>query len=149
MSQNVTWATPANIATALSTELNSLANGSYSNASSAIANATAKARFIAVELVLASLTPVANQTVTLWLLPSVDGTNYPDGGGSTAPEPAMALCTFRLTNATRAFRLTRANLPIPPLNFTLVVSNDTITSGANLAAANNTVKYVTYGEAVG
>lgn len=141
MASTFKWATPENIATALSTELNSLANGSYSNASGAIDNATGLYQFMQLELYLASLTPVAGQSVAVYLLPTLDATNYADGGGAVAPSSGAFLCSFELRAAAATQRRVSRILEIPPLSFTLVVNNVTITSGVAFASSGNTLKY--------
>lgn len=135
------WEAPEAIATTLSTELNSLADGSYSNASSAIGNATGLYGWMLLELSLASLTPTAGGFVAVYLLPSADGTNYEDGGGSTAPPAGSFIASFDLSTSTGAKRRVRWNIPIPPLAFKLVALNK---SGATLAASGNTLKYRRY-----
>lgn len=144
MASTFKWATPENIATALSTELNSLANGSYSNASSAIDNLTGLYTHMALELYLASLTPVAGQTIAVYLVPTIDGTNYEDGGGATAPPNIAYLCSFDLRAATAAQYRAVVDIPIPPFAFKLILNNVTITSGVALASSGNTLKYRRY-----
>ena len=141
MTQTMQWTTPTTIATALSTELDGLANGGYSNASSAIDNEAGLYQFIELELNLASLTPVAGQSVAVYLLPSLDGTNYADGGGAVAPPDEALLTIFSLRAATAAQRRVSMVLEMPPLLGKLVVGNMTITSGVAFAASGNTLKY--------
>ena len=141
MAQTMKWTTPASIATALSTELNGLANGSYSNASGAIDNETGLYQFMQVELNLASLTPVSGQSVAVYLLSSLDGTNFADGGGAVAPPDGSLLTIFSLRAATAAQRRVSSVLEAPPLQFKLVVCNMTITSGVAFGATGNTLKY--------
>ncbi|MCB0038685.1 MAG: hypothetical protein KDI56_09575 [Xanthomonadales bacterium] len=141
MTTELKWTTPESIATALSTELNSLANGSYSAASSAIDNATGLYQFIELELYLASLTPVSGQSVTVYLLASADGTNYASGGGSVAPPSNALLTVFDLRAATATQRRVSRVLEIPPLSFKLVVGNASIASGVAFASSGNTLKY--------
>lgn len=136
------WSTLGESATtALTTELNSLANGSYSAASSAIDNATDLYQWMHLELVLASLTPVSGQSVAVYLIPSLDGTNYEDGGGATAPYPHSAIWVGQLSTSTGAKRLVARNIMIPNLKFKLVVGNLTITSGVAFGASGNTLSY--------
>jgi hypothetical protein len=78
--------------TLLSTELNSLANGSNSSAGTARNNVQATANFngytrAKIELYLAAYsgTPSANTSVNVWFLRTVDGTNYEDGSSSVTP----------------------------------------------------------------
>jgi hypothetical protein len=136
--------TPEAIQTALTTELNSLANGAYSNASGAIDNLTGLYTHMALELYLDSLTPVAGQTIAVYLVPSIDGTNYEDGGGAVAPPAISYLCSFDLRAAAAAQRRAQTDIPIPPFAFKLILGNLAITSGVALAAANNTLKYRRY-----
>lgn len=132
------WGTPEAIATTLSTELNSLGNGSYSAASSAITNSSGLYKYISLELVLASLTPSGAPYVEVYLVPTIDGTNYVDGGGAVAPPAESLLATFSLSTSTGAKRRAVANLLIPPYDFKLVLRN---MSGVSLAANSNTLKY--------
>lgn len=144
MASTMKWAAPESIATALSAELNSLANGSYSAASGAIDNATGLYTHMALELYLASLTPVAGQQVAIYLVPSIDGTNYEDGGGAVAAPSVSFLCAFDLRAATAAQYRAQVNIPIPPFAFKLILQNVTITSGVALASSGNTLKYRRY-----
>jgi hypothetical protein len=69
----------------LTTELNALANGSYSAASAAIDNTSNLDLFDDLELTVTYGTnPTANAPVEIYLIPSTDGTNYAD---STHPGP--------------------------------------------------------------
>ena len=135
------WLAPEVIATALSTELNALANGSFSNASAAIANETDLFQFINLELALSSLTPVAGQMVAVYLLPTLDGTNYADGGGAVALPNENLIATISLSTSTGAKRRVVNNILIPPLGFKLVVGNLAITSGVAFGATGSTLKY--------
>lgn len=141
----ITYSTPTAAATALGTELNSLANAAYSAASAAIDNRTTKHLYMGLELALASLTPGASNTgCSVYLLPSVDGSTYPDGGGAVVPGPETYLCCFAaLSTAAGAKLRTMAGIPIPPLLFKLVLLNDT---GVALAASGSTLDYILYSE---
>ena len=141
MATTFEWVAPEAIQTALSTDLNGLANGSYSAVSVAINNESDLYQFINLELYLASLTPVAGQSVGVYLLPSVDATNYVDGGGAVAPPAETLIAVFSLSTSAGAKWRAAVNIPIPPLSFVLVIGNLTIGSGVAFAANSNTLKY--------
>lgn len=126
----------ASAATALSTELNSLANGANTAASSAIDNTTNLDLFLDVELVLAAQGSARSSgaTVSLYLTTSLDGTNYDDVHETTAELVAV----FPLDAATTARRRTVRDVPIPPANFKLFARNNT---GQTLAASGSTIRY--------
>ncbi len=126
------------IATVLSTELNGLANNSYSAASAAYGSDTGAAELLAdFELALASFTPGSNPVVELYLLRSVDGTNYEDGGGSVVPSQDAYVGVFQIASGTGAKRAVLRDIPLPPGLWKAVVKNVT---GAALAASGNTLK---------
>jgi hypothetical protein len=132
------WAAPESTATALTTELNSLANGSYSNASSAIDNEADLYKFIDLEVVLASLTPTGSPYVAIYAVYSLDGPHYADGGGATAPRNSSLLAVLDTSTSTGAKRLVGGNYPLLPLKFKLVAQNGL---GVSMASSSNTVRY--------
>jgi hypothetical protein len=140
MAQTFKWVAPESIASALTTELNSLGDGSFSSASSVITNESgspALYQYIDLELVLASLSPATGAYVDVWLLATLDATNYADA--SKALQTASLLCSFQLdTTAATAQRIVRSNIPIPPLDFKLQLRNK---AGVSLGASGNTLKY--------
>jgi hypothetical protein len=142
----VTWNSPASIATSLSTELNSLADGNRA-LSGAIDNETNLARFLDLELNLAAQGSARDATahVDVYILYSVDGTNYSFGDASTDPSAASPVAVFALDAATTARYVTLAGIPIAPLKFKLLLVNQT---GQALAASGNTLKYRTHNEKV-
>ncbi len=136
MATTFQWVAPEALASALTTELNSLANGSFSTAF-ALDNEAGLYQFIDFELVLASLTPVAGQAVGIYIMAAVDSTpNYPD---ANAADNLVAI--LPLSTATAAKRKTAVNILIPPLKLNITVGNLTITSGVAFGAASNTLKY--------
>ena len=137
----VKWAAPETTASALTTELNSLGNGSVSSASAAIDNETDLYRYVSLELYLASLNPTGTPIVQVYINPSLDGTNYED----TTPPSFSLLTTFDLATGSATKRRVRFNIPIPPLKFKLIVKNG---SGVAFAASGNTLKYRRHNEQV-
>ena len=145
----VTWAAPLSLTGYFTTELNTLADSTsdttgFSAAGAEIANGTDLKRFLALELVLAAQgsARTAGGFVAVYINYSADGTNYDDTSNKAFSE---ILTVFQLDAATTARRLTRVDIPIPPVDFKLLVMNDT---GQAFAASGNTLQYRTYGETV-
>jgi len=135
------WATPAAIATALTTELNALANGSQSAQSAAIDNLTGLYQYMEVELVLASLTPTGTPYCSVYLVKEIDGTNYED---LTTSASHLVVAVLPFSTAVAAKRIVVANILIPPCAFKLAVQNQ---AGPALAASGSTLKYRRFNEA--
>lgn len=140
MATTFSWTTPATIATALSTELNALANAAYTAASGAIDNETTPSLYLDTEIVLASLTPTGAPYCALFIAYSIDGgTNYED-----APNAAsVSATTWPFTTAVSAKRLVRGNILLLPLKFKLYVQNN---MGPSLGATLNTLRYRLHSE---
>lgn len=134
------WVAPETAATALTTELNSLANGSISSQSSAIANQTDLYQYIELELVLASLTPTGTPYCYVYLVKQIDGTNYED---LTTSSSHALIAVLPFSTAVAAKRIVVSNILIPPCAFKLAVQNQ---AGPALAASGNTLKYRRYNE---
>lgn len=145
MASTQKWTTPEAIVSDLTTELNSLANGSYSNASSAVDNLTDLYEYMEVELAIASITTGSGAPYCgLYLVKEIDGTNYEDGGGATAPASTALIATFPLrASTTAAQRVVVGPIAIPPAHFKLVLQNN---AGAALASSGNTVKHRRFNE---
>lgn len=132
-------------ATALSTELNSLADGSVSALSAEIDNTTNLSMVLDAQLDLASLTISSSAAYcTLYVVPTVDGTSYPDwtSGAKAGYHDQYAVATIRLkaVSATTA-RANVARVDIPPGKFKLAIGS---ALGVGMASASNTLKYRTY-----
>jgi hypothetical protein len=139
------WDTPIAIATVFTTDLNgtTMTNGTYSAASTAIDNETDLYEYMDAELALASFTPTGTPSASLFLLPSLDGTNFVDGGGSTVPPNETLVGTVSLTTTASAKRRVFSRIIIPPFQFKLVVLNS---AGVAFAASGNTLKIRRYNE---
>lgn len=129
----------AAIASALTTELNSLATATASAASAAIDNTTNLDLFMDLMLNVATMGVArsAGATVSVYLTTALDGSNYDDAIAATAELVAV----FPLDAATTARQATRRDCPIPPGLFKLFAVNNT---GQTLAATTNTLKYRTH-----
>lgn len=125
------------IATALSTELNSLASGS-SAITAALDNGTDKSIWDDLELVVTFGTaPALNAPVEVYLVPSVDGTNYGDGSSTVLPSPNLLVGTFLVRAVTTAQRVAIRKVELPPGLFKYLVRNQ---AGQAFAASGNTLK---------
>jgi hypothetical protein len=95
------------------------------------------------ELVVSfGVAPTAQSTVDLYLTPTLDGTNYCDGGGSTQPTNEWR-GSWSLAAATSQ-RLPLHGIALPPTKFKIFVVNNG--TGQNFAASGNTVKMLPYRE---
>lgn len=137
------WNTPSSIVSVLTTELNSLANGSMSAASGAINNDTNLDMYGDLELNLGALSPTAGGYVSVYIAEAPDGTNYPAPSAADQRLQTNALlCTFAVsTTASTAQRLVARNVLLPPGKFKLYVDNQ---SGGAMAASGNTLKLLPY-----
>lgn len=125
------------IATALSTGLDSLANGS-SAITAALDNGTDRSIWDDLELVVTFGTaPALNAPVEVYLVPSVDGTNYADGSATVLPSPNLLVGTFLVRAVTTAQRVAIRKIELPPGLFKYLVRNQ---AGQAMAASGNTLK---------
>jgi hypothetical protein len=126
----------AAIATVLSTELNSLANGSASAASSAIDNSSNLDLYCDLTLTLATQgsARATGALVSVYMVQALDGTNYDDVLVSSAQLVAL----FPLAAATTAAQVTRTDVMVPPGLYKLFVLNGT---GQALAASGNLLEH--------
>jgi hypothetical protein len=133
------WATPESVQSYLTAELNGLADGA-NKIGAEIANEADKYLYVNVELYVAAQGSARDSGayVALYLVPALDGTNYSYGDDSTDPPAHALIGQFLLDAATTARRVTLENLLIPPLDFKLLVMNET---GQAFAANGNTLKY--------
>jgi hypothetical protein len=139
----VKWAAHEAVTSALTTELNSLANATLSSASAAIANHTDLYRYIDIFVDLASLTPTGSPAVNiLFLYSNDDGTTFADASLSNS---AAFVATLGMSTSASAKHLVAANIPIPPLDFKIALDNET---GVALAASGSTVKYARHNESI-
>lgn len=120
-----TWSAFTNRSTLLSTELNSLADGSYSAAGSALDNGANKDRFAMAQLdVTFASNPTVDTTCDLFAVPAPDGTNYGDGGGSVKPSAAYYCGSFPLRAVTTAQKIMTQLFELPPCKVKFVLLNN-------------------------
>ena len=145
----ISWNAPTvTLATLLSTELNSLANGS-TVISAAINNESNLTMYMDLQLHLGSLdiSAQASPSVAIRLLESCDGgTTYDDGTAgatTTAHSPKAPACIFplRVGAGAEVKEAVVSMVPVPPGYFQIEIKNRT---GVAFAATLNTLKYRTY-----
>lgn len=126
----------AAIASALTTELNSLANVTNCSASSAIDNTTNKDLYHDLTLTVATQgsARAAGAYVAVYMVTALDGTNYDDA----TTEGSELVAVFTLDAATTARQHTRRDVPVPPGLFKYFARNVT---GQALAASGNLLEW--------
>ena len=137
----VKWDTaPTSRGNILTTELNSLANDAYSAVGPAFDNTSNLDQFAWVEVNLASLNPTTGAFITLFLVQSLDGTNYEDEPSSTLPgyHAIRAVIPIKTGSATK--RAISDMFRIPPGHFKPVLRND---CNVAFGASGNTVELFT------
>ena len=144
MANDLKWK-DGSISTLLSSGLDSLTNTSRV-ISSAYDNTTNLDFYGDLELAIAytSSAPSAGITVAqVYLLPTVDGTNYAEGSSSIAPQSSLLVATFESRNgSTSAVEyLVATGIPLPPRSFKILLVN---TSGKTLKSSGNTLKITPY-----
>lgn len=146
MAGNIQWSGyRGSIANQLTTELNALADANVSALSAEIDNTSNKDTFADFQLDLASLTITStNAFVTLFVVPTVDGTNYPDWtSGAVAnyhQQYARGSAIVKNVSATTA-RVDIEEVRLPPGKFKVALRNGT---GTALAASGSTLGMRTY-----
>ncbi len=134
-------------ANVLTTELNSLADGNTSALSAERDNGTNLDRYADFQLDLASVTiSSAAAYVTVYVVPTVDGTNYPDWSSSTYAnhdtQYAVGIMFVKGVTAATA-RSTLTGVALPPGKYKVALRNS---CGASLAASGNTLAIRTYAD---
>jgi hypothetical protein len=142
---SVTWEQNRDV-TALTTELNSLANNAAA-ISSAIDNDTDLDVYADFELVVTyGSNPTDQSLVELYVVRTVDGTNYEDASTTGPVVPRTGYVGgFSLRAVTTAQRIVIPEVRLPPRDFKVFVINK---SGQTTAASGNTVKLKTYRQQV-
>jgi hypothetical protein len=142
----VNWSTLPASSNALTTELNSLANGSNKIMTSSIDNTTTGHLFAAVEMSVATQGSArsAGAYIALYIVKSVDGTNFEMGSDSVTPGANALVGVFPFDAATTARRVAII-VQLPPTKYYYLVQNQT---GQALAASGNTLIYAPFDEVV-
>ena len=130
------------IVSCMTTELNSLANGSLAISGAMGSDATTAAALYAdFELALASLNPTGTPVIELYLLRAADGSNYEDPNSGAQPSLTAFVGSFSVTTGSAAKRAVLPDIWIPPGLWKAVVKNGT---GVSFASSGSTLKYRPY-----
>ena len=110
--------------------MNALANAAYA-LGAAINNTPTAGTTVSYDLgdltitLSSAVTAGTAPYITVWVLPAVDGTNYPTPpGGSGAAAPLSLSFTFQLVASVSTSTIVCPNIPIPPYNFKFMVQNN-------------------------
>jgi hypothetical protein len=121
--------------TITSSSLASLANAGYALSNAAINNVPTDGTTISYDLAdliittTGSCTPTAGAYLTVWILPAVDGTNYPNPPGTSTAGVAPPALSMSFPQAVTGSAITNPtwvcpNIQIPPYNFYVQVQNN-------------------------
>lgn len=137
------WTAYSAPTTVLSTELNALANGDYSDASAAFNNSSVRFRYGVFEFVGGTfgVAPTDFTSLSLFMVESADGTNYEDGGGAVRPQGAKFRASVELRAVTTSQRLVSRPFELTPTLVKFVLHNG---SGQALPATGSVVKLYTF-----
>ena len=146
MANEIRWSDYPSATTYLSTELNALADGA-NKLGAAIDNSTLGHMYIDLELYVATQGSARDTgaCVELYILPSVDGTNYCYGADAVDPPASALRGLFPLDAATTARYVTLAHILLPAGKLKVLVINET---GQAFAGTLNTLKYALYNEEI-
>lgn len=123
--------------------LDSLADNEWTDLSDAIDNSTNKYVMADLEIVLGSAAFTGNDSVIeIYLVPSVDGTNYGDWDGNVTTEERenenYRVGAVSTSGATEAQRMCKRGIALPNGLFKFGFRSR---AGVTLASSGNTVKY--------
>lgn len=137
--------------TAYSTAIDGTASGLRNMANdarvigAAIDNATAKDQKAAFELYVdMASAPSANGAFNLYLIYSLDGTNFANGDASVVPAPNTLKLVFPVQPNTNQQRIVLADVDIAPFKFKCLLENKSGQATTNANDTDNILSYATY-----
>lgn len=146
MPNDIKFSPPASTQTAMSGELDGLADGGGALADAAIDNAVGLDQFADFELLVTFVdAPGDGGSVSLWLLPALDGVHFADGDASTAAQAHLQVGAFQARAGATAQRLHLRGVVLPPLKFKPLIRN---AAGQAFASTGNALRYRTYNDQV-
>lgn len=130
------------IVSAMTTELNSLANNAWAISSALGGDASAQYLYGDFELAWSqAATPTVDTSIDLYLIRSADGTNYEDGAtsGPVLPGPNSYIGSFAVRGVSSAQRRIIRDVRLPPGLFKAFLLNNA--TGTAFASSGNTLKW--------
>lgn len=110
----------------LSTELNSLAAGTRTAASTEYANQTNLDQYGVLELAVDFVSaPAAGGSCKVWMIQALDGTNYEDGDASDQPSNNAVVAVIDIRAVTEAQRRRSGLITLLPGKTKFLLTNDT------------------------
>ena len=141
----IKWATPDTAEDVLTTELNSLSDAANKITTTAISNDQTAELDMYADFVLSLAAQGSARDsgahVDLYILPQSDGTNYPYGGDSLDPSSNHWVGSFMFDAATNARVEVIRGVALPPMDFHVLVINQT---GQAFASSGNTLQLRRY-----
>ena len=124
-------------------QIDSLTDNEWTNLSDAIDNSVNKYMFADIELVLGSAAFTGSDSaIELYLIPSVDDTNYPDWTGNVTTDEQENnkhfIGSMTTSGSTAAQRMTLRDVELPNGLFKFGIRSR---AGVSLAASGNTLKW--------
>lgn len=131
----------------LTTQLNTLTNGSLCSAGSAYDNTSNLDRWGWVEFAGGgSITPTAGAYISVYIVTAPGGTNYDDAASSTNPGTHQLVAVLSVQTGAHTVRaISAVPFALPPTLFKFVLKNGT---GVSLTASGNTLTLYTGNEAI-
>jgi hypothetical protein len=143
----ILWQTvPNSRGNVLSTELNALASGSRTNAGTAIDNSTNLDKYGYLELNVDFVSaPSAGAYCAIYMVMSLDGTNYADGSSTVDPGADAWVINIPILASTAAQNKQVGPIALPPSKFKLILLNVT---GQAFPASGSTLELFTANDEV-
>jgi hypothetical protein len=123
---HTTWATPTSESSIITSGLDGLTNNSL--ALSADFDSSTNLDLycdLSLELCYASAPSAGTKVAEIYLLPSIDGTNYAEGSSSLTPQQALLVAALESRNPSTSAveRLAAPGIPLPPGHMKFAVKN--------------------------
>ena len=114
------------VVSVMTTELNAIAASTGKAISAALDNSTDQDLFADLELAVDYVSaPTAGGVIELYVLPSVDGSVYPDGSATVLPQSSLYVGGFAVRAVTTAQVMVLRGVALPPGLFKYVIQNTT------------------------
>lgn len=135
--KKILWdAAAADVGDVLTSGLDALADGAYSALGTEYDNTSGLHRWGWLEINLASLNPTTGANLLLFMVPALDGTNYPDAPSSTNPGLQYLIAQVNVATGSATKRIATSGFRLPPAKIKFVLYND---CNVSLAANGSTV----------